>query len=220
MTLRFKCLLIDHDDTSVDSTVNIHRPCYVEFMDKYKPDHPLISLHQWFRYLWDIGLVGYYKNIVGLTEEERHFESEFWQDYVASHPPPNFFDGFLEMLQEFRRRGGIIGVVSFSDKENITRHYNLKTNSSFLPDEIFGLDKNNPEHCKPYAYPIHQIIEKYGFQPEDIVMVDDMKQGFEMANKVNGGSCRIKKKDMESICDKVCSSVEELRNYILIDKEE
>ena len=32
-SIRFKCLILDHDDTAVDSTASIHYPAHVEIMN-------------------------------------------------------------------------------------------------------------------------------------------------------------------------------------------
>lgn len=37
--MKYKCLIFDHDDTTVNSTATIHYPCFVEFMEKYHPQH-------------------------------------------------------------------------------------------------------------------------------------------------------------------------------------
>ena len=33
MGLRYKCLVLDHDDTVVNSTATVHYPCFVEYME-------------------------------------------------------------------------------------------------------------------------------------------------------------------------------------------
>jgi len=37
MSLKYPCLVLDHDDTTVNSTATVHYPCFVEYMAKYFP---------------------------------------------------------------------------------------------------------------------------------------------------------------------------------------
>lgn len=37
MSLRYRCLVLDHDDTVVDSTATIHHPCFQAFLDEVRP---------------------------------------------------------------------------------------------------------------------------------------------------------------------------------------
>ena len=38
--LKYPCLVLDHDDTTVNSTATVHYPAFVEFMKIYRPDLP------------------------------------------------------------------------------------------------------------------------------------------------------------------------------------
>ena len=49
-----------------------------------------------------------------------------------------------------------------------------------MPDEIFGWDLPR-ELRKPATYTVDKLIEKYGFDKSEIIMVDDLKPGFDMA---------------------------------------
>ena len=49
MELKYRCLVLDHDDTVVNSTATVHYPCFVEYMEKYQ----LVSRHralQWIHF--------------------------------------------------------------------------------------------------------------------------------------------------------------------------
>ena len=71
-------------------------------------------------------------------------------------------------------------VVSHSNAETIIRDY--QTHFGSLPDDIYGWDL--PEHQrKPNTYPLEHIMAKYGFSPSQLLVVDDMKPAWEMANK-------------------------------------
>ena len=88
------------------------------------------------------------------------------------------FPGIDQVIRKQKELGGKICVVSHSCEENITRDY--LTHFGILPDDIFGWDL--PEALrKPSTYPLEQIMIKYGFRPQELLVVDDMKLACEMA---------------------------------------
>ncbi len=48
---------------------------------------------------------------------------------------------------------------------------------------IFGWECE-PQQRKPAPYALEQIMEKYGLQPQEMVMIDDLKPGYDMARSV------------------------------------
>ena len=48
MALRYRLLLLDHDDTSVASTETIHYPAHIASVNQLRPDLVPCSLEQWF----------------------------------------------------------------------------------------------------------------------------------------------------------------------------
>ena len=91
-----------------------------------------------------------------------------------------------------------------------------------LPDEIYGWDL--PEHQrKPNAYPLECIMQKYNLTPSDILVVDDMKPAWEMANKVGAatafaGWSKIDVPEITEEMTKLCTfsffSPKELTNFL------
>lgn len=112
MRLKYRCLVMDHDDTVVNSTKTVHYPSFVAFMEKYFPNKQY-SLDDYFRYNFDPGVLEFFTDICGMTEEEVIIEQEFWRNYVKGHVP-EAFPGIKEILEEQRRRGGLITVISHS----------------------------------------------------------------------------------------------------------
>ncbi|EMS10905.1 haloacid dehalogenase family hydrolase domain containing protein [Entamoeba histolytica HM-3:IMSS] len=225
--LKFKCLMLDHDDTSVDSTPNIHYPCYLEFM-KTRPNDHILTYQEWFKMLWYKGLFTYYREDLHLSEDEIQQQLNSSRQYTLTHEPAHFFPGFIEMLKEFRRLGGIIGVVSFSDEQNILRHYRSETNGEFVPDIVYGWNKEAPEKCKPYAFPVLDVLEKYHLEKKDILVVDDLLPGLEMAKNAGvkkagalyGKGHEFLREEMEEHCDFLCETVTDLKNLIIESKKE
>ena len=54
--LKYPCLVLDHDDTTVNSTATVHYPCFVEYMEKYFPNVHL-TLEEYFNYNFDPGVI-------------------------------------------------------------------------------------------------------------------------------------------------------------------
>jgi len=174
--LKYPCLVLDHDDTTVNSTATVHYPCFVEYMEKYFPDVHL-TLEEYFRYNFDPGVVELFTKICGMTWEQMLEEEEYWKEYVKHHVP-KAYPGIREILLEQKKRGGKICVVSHSFTENILRDY--RENDLPEPDLIFGWE-SPPEQRKPAVYPLEQTMKTFGMKPEELLMVDDLKPGYDMA---------------------------------------
>ena len=174
--LKYPCLVLDHDDTTVNSTATVHYPCFVEYMEKYFPNVHL-SLEEYFRYNFDPGVVELFTKICGMTWEQMLDEEAYWKEYVKHHVP-KAYPGIREILLEQRRRGGKICVVSHSFTENILRDY--RENDLPEPDLVFGWE-SPPEQRKPAVYPLEQTMKTFGMQPEELLVVDDLKPGYDMA---------------------------------------
>ena len=69
-------------------------------------------------------------------------------------------------------------MVSHSYTDNIRRDY--RENNLPEPDMIFGWE-SPPEQRKPAVYPLEQTMKTFGMNPEELLMVDDLKPGYDMA---------------------------------------
>ena len=127
MKLKYPCLVLDHDDTTVNSTATVHYPCFVEYMGKYFPDVHM-TLEEYFLYNFDPGVVELFTKICGMTWDQMLDEERYWKEYVKHHVP-KAYPGIREILLEQKKRGGKICVVSHSFSENIRRDY--RTGSDF-----------------------------------------------------------------------------------------
>ena len=176
MKLKYPCLVLDHDDTTVNSTATVHYPCFVEYMEKYFPDVHL-TLEEYFRYNFEPGVIDLFTKICGMTWEQMMDEENYWKEYVKHHVPAAY-PGTREILEEQKKRGGKICVVSHSFADYIRRDYRL--NGLPEPDLIFGWEQP-PEQRKPSVYPLEQIMKTFGMKPEELLVVDDLKPGYDMA---------------------------------------
>ncbi|ELP95095.1 hypothetical protein EIN_254290 [Entamoeba invadens IP1] len=225
MSIRYKAIVIDHDDTAFDSTPSVHYPAYVRYCEEKMPkDFKMLTLEGWYEMLWHSDISVYQKEVMKLTPEEQKIEFFMWKEFVGRFTP-NMFPGFLEFLKEFRRRGGIIAVCSHSTQDDIERNY---ARYNFQPEVIYGYSREHPEMCKPYTYPIENLKEKYHLEAKDIAMIDDLSPGFQMAKKcgvdcigvIYGKGHDTIKGEIAKTCKKTFDTVEGLKEYILMNTEE
>ena len=113
----------------------------------------------------------------GLSEEEMRQEELYWQEYVRTRIP-KAYDGIREILERFRREGGLICVDSHSYSHYIRRDY--AHNHLPEPDLIFGWDLA-PDKRKPSPYTVFEIRKRFDLKREEILIVDDLKPGYDMA---------------------------------------
>ncbi len=176
--MKYKCLILDHDDTVVNSTATIHYPSFIEYLRVARP-HSVSSytLESFISKNFNPGIVSLFRDELHLSDAEMAEEQEFWTRFVNTRIPVAY-DGMAQIIAEMRSRGGIVAVASHSMAEFIKRDY-LK-NGLPLPDEIYGWDLPR-EKRKPSTFAVDELISKYGFDRSEILMVDDLKPGFDMA---------------------------------------
>jgi phosphoglycolate phosphatase-like HAD superfamily hydrolase len=183
MDLRYPCLVIDHDDTAVMSTPLMHYPAHVEAMRRLRPGATPIGLEGWILKNFQPGIMGYLEGELGFDERELRESFEVWREFTASMVPA-FFPGMLELLALFKRRGGIVVVVSHSEVHMIQRDYragaaNTPEAAGFEPDLVFGWD--DEDRRKPHPYPLLATMERFGLARTEILVLDDLKPGADMA---------------------------------------
>ncbi len=174
--MKYKCLVFDHDDTAVNSTATIHHPCFQLFLDKYRPGRRC-SLEEYFIKNFDPGFIPMCRQDYDLSDEELELEGRFWKDYVRGHIPA-VYPGIREIMEKQRAEGGLICVVSHSHEENILRDY--AHNGLPEPDAVYGWGRPMHER-KPHPFPLLDIMARFELEPEDILMIDDLKPGYDMA---------------------------------------
>ncbi len=116
--MKYPCLVMDHDDTVVNSSATIQYPCNLEYLKLYR--HGMNNVNE----------------------------------------------------------GGEICVVSHSLSAHILRDW--KENGLPEPKLIFGWD-DPPQLRKPNPYPLYCIMEQLGYHAGELLMVDDLKPGCDMA---------------------------------------
>ena len=217
--MKYKCLVLDHDDTVVNSTATIHYPCFEAYLAERKPHLcGKFDLKTYFAKNFDPGVLEFFAEDVGLSEEEMQEEEGYWRDYVQHHVP-SVYPGMKRIMERFLAEGGIIAVASHSLTCYIERDY--KENALPMPHVIYGWDMPK-ERRKPAPFALHDLMERYGLSPDEILMVDDLKPGFDMARAAGvpfaaaGWAHAIEKISsfMRRHCDFYLSKTEELEKLL------
>lgn len=174
--LRYRCLILDHDDTVVKTTSEIHFPSFVQTLAVLRPDLK-VEKEKFLEYCMDPGFFVYLDEILKFTEEEREYQLKSWLDYLEDKIPSHY-DGIKEIINRQKEEGGYVCVISHSYGRMIERDW--LANFGVLPDLIYGCDLGEGK-IKPSTYPLEQIQAKLGVTKSDMIMVDDLKPGLDMS---------------------------------------
>lgn len=219
--LKYPCLVLDHDDTVVQSEKTINYPYFQYILDQFRPG-VTITLQEYAQGCFHLGFAEMCRRWYGFSEQELLDEFEGWKVYIRDHIPAPY-PGMERVIHRQKELGGKICVVSHSCEENITRDY--LAHFGVLPDDIFGWDL--PEALrKPNSYPLEQIMKKYGYRPHELLVVDDMKLAKEMAAKVGASvafagwgrqDCPELAEEMKQLCEFSFDSPQELEHFLFDD---
>lgn len=174
-SLKYPCLVLDHDDTVVNSTASIHCPAFAEYLAIVRPGINF-TVEDYFRKNFHPGFLSLCVDELKFTEDELKEEEIFWKNYVRKHIP-SAYAGIREILENHRKKGGLIVVVSHSMAFTIERDY--RKNQLPTPDMIIGWEIGK-EFRKPNSWPLRHIMARYSLSPDQILVVDDSKPGYDM----------------------------------------
>lgn len=216
--MKYKCLVLDHDDTVVNSTSQIHYPSFMSVLSKIRPD-TRITLDEFFLENFDPGFLALCNDRLCFTDDERDYQTACWKEYVQTHIPTTFA-GMNRVIQRFHDNGGLICVVSHSFKDNIIRDY--RENGLPTPDMVFGWELP-VEMRKPSPYPLEEIMLQFKLDASELLVLDDLKPGADMAKSCGvdfaaaGWAHSIPKIDdyMKRNCRFYFSTVDELECFLL-----
>ena len=216
--LKYKCLVLDHDDTVVQTERYIGFPYFKDYIEKIRPGQT-VDFEEYVRDCSGMVFADMCKARWNMTDEECAAEYKGWCAYYSSHKHP-IFPGIDRIIRRQKEAGGLLCVVSLSPAQDILRDY--EEHLGMVPDALF--DHDMPPHMrKPNPYPLEQIMEKFSLKPEEILVVDDMKLACQMAAPLGvpvayAAWSKIDFPDltaeMRNICDYAFDSTEELENFL------
>ena len=217
--MKYKCLVLDHDDTIVSSTAEIHYPAFIEYLKLTRPTAwQSWTLEEYLNKNFHPGILPLLRDELGMDEAELDRELVFWSNFVEAHTP-TAFPGISEIISEFRARGGIVAVDSHSLMKYIKRDFEF--NELPEPDIIYSWDLPE-EQRKPSPYTVLRLIENYNLKPSEVLVVDDLKPGYDMARGAGadfaaaGWAYNVPEIEafMRKHCDYYLRSVDELRKIL------
>ena len=174
--LKYPCLVLDHDDTVVQSMKTLSYPFFLYVLEVFRPGKTM-SFPDYVRDCHHDGFAELCRLRFDFTEEELAKEHAMWMNYVLQNTPAPY-PGIGKILQRQKDAGGLICVVSHSSKENILRDY--RAHFEFSPDAVYGWELPE-EQRKPNPYPLQDIMNRFSLTSEQILVVDDMKLACKMA---------------------------------------
>lgn len=216
--LKYPCLVLDHDDTVVQTEKTIGYPYFCYILNQFRPGET-ISFTDYVHDCHNYGFAEMCRRRWQFTEEEQKAEYAGWMDYVLTHIP-EVFPGIADVIRHQKEAGGLVCVVSHSSVQNITRDY--RYHFGIHPDAIYGWDY--PEHLrKPNFFPLEDIMHRFSLTPQDILVVDDMKLAWMMTHPLGvdiafAGWGKLEfpelSEEMRSICNYSFNSAQELAKFL------
>ena len=175
--LKYKCLVLDHDDTVVQTERYIGFPYFKQYLDQIRPNNGL-TFEQYVKDCNSMVFADMCRACWHMTDEECELEYKGWCNYYRTNPHP-IFPGIERIIHRQREEGGLVCVVSLSPAQDILRDY--QEHFGIEPHALF--DHDMPKHMrKPNTYPLEQIMARFSLKPEEILVVDDMKLAWMMSH--------------------------------------
>ncbi len=218
---KYPCLVLDHDDTVVQSMKTLSYPFFCYILEEFRPGKTM-TLAQFISDCHHIGFAQLCRERFQFSDEELTKEHELWMNYLRTHTPDPY-PGIAAILEKQKSEGGLICVVSHSSRENIERDY--AAHFSVKPDTIYGWDLPE-EQRKPKPFPITDIMERYNLRKEQLLVVDDMKLGWKMAAPLgvtvayaSWGELGVPEleEEMKGLCDHAFETPEKLYHFLFND---
>ena len=216
--MKYRCLVLDHDDTVVQTMKTMSYPFWCMELEIFRPGQTM-TFEEFVLECHRRGFAGLCRDCFQFTDEELKQEHAMWMDYVMTHTP-EVYPGIREIILRQKQEGGLVCVVSHSHLDNILRDY--RAHFGLEPDAVYGWELP-PHQRKPHSYPLEDIMARYHLKPEEILVVDDMKLACQMADPLgvrvaysgwNGLGISEIDEEMRSICGCCFDSTEKLYNFL------
>lgn len=86
---KYPCLVLDHDDTLVQSESTVNYPAFLKALEALRPGQT-VSLRDFSLWTFQEGFTDMCVRHFGFTQSELDRQYEIWLDYVMTHTPPCF----------------------------------------------------------------------------------------------------------------------------------
>lgn len=216
--LKYKCLVLDHDDTVVQTEKAIGFPYFRDYIQRIRPGKTL-SFAEYVTDCNNMVFADMCRSKWAFTDDELQEEYLGWKAYSRIHTPP-LCPGIDSVIRRQKELGGIVCVASLSTREIIQQDF--QTHLGFLPDAVYDYDLP-PHQRKPNPYALEQIMAQFHLAPTDLLMVDDMMLGCKMAKDAGvatafAGWSKSEFPElavqMRKFCDYSFTSAEELEKFL------
>lgn len=218
MMLKYKCLVLDHDDTVVQSMKTLSYPFWCLELEQFRPGVTM-SLEDYILECHRVGFADMCRERFHFTEEELKTEHKQWMEYILQNIPDPY-PGIDRIIRRQKEEGGLICVVSHSHADNILRDY--RTHFAAEPDAIYGWELE-PHQRKPNPWPLEDIMKRFHLTAEEILVVDDMKLACQMAAPLgvqvayagwSGMGVESLSAEMEKICDYSFGTTQDFEEFL------
>ena len=216
--LKYKCLVLDHDDTVVQSMKTLSYPFWCLELEQFRPGVTM-SLEDYILECHRVGFAEMCRERFHFTEEELKTEHKQWMEYILQNIPDPY-PGIDRIIRRQKEEGGLICVVSHSHADNILRDY--RTHFAAEPDAIYGWELE-PHQRKPNPWPLEDIMQRFHLTAEEILVVDDMKLACQMAAPLgvpvayagwSGMGVELLSAEMEKICDYSFGTTQDFEEFL------
>ena len=216
--LKYKCLVLDHDDTVVQTLKTLSYPFWCLELEQFRPGAAM-TIEDYVMECYQWGFADMCRKIFQFTDAEMQQEHDQWREYILQNIPAPF-PGIERIIRRQKEEGGMLFVVSHSNSDTISRDY--QTHFGVQPDAIYGWERPASER-KPNPFPLQDIMSKYGFRPEEILVVDDMQLACQMADPLgiqvafagwDDMGVPQQRQDMENRCAFSFYSIDEFEKFL------
>ena len=102
--LKHPCLVLDHDDTVVQSEATVNYPFFCYILDQFRPGTK-ITLREYTEGCFRLGFADMCRKWYNFTEQEIVDEYHGWQKYIVDHIPAPF-PGIGDIIRRQKEAGG------------------------------------------------------------------------------------------------------------------
>lgn len=215
---KYRCLVLDHDDTVVQTLKTLSYPFFLLELEQFRPGATM-TLEEYILECHRLGFAEMCRERFQFTDEEMKLEHKQWMEYILQNIPDPY-PGIGNIIHRQKEEGGLICVVSHSHVDNISRDYTA--HFGILPDAIYGWELP-PHQRKPNPWPLEDIMKRFRLKPEEILVVDDMQLSCMMAKPLgiavaysgwNGLNISSLTAEMERLCTYSFSTINQFERFL------